>query len=284
MTDLKNKLATKASNGVAAQRNSLKGLLSEVSVKKRFEDILGKKAPGFISSMLTVTNNNKLLLEANPMTIISAGAIAAALDLPIDPNLGFAYIIPYNDYKNNKVNAQFQLGYKGYIQLAMRTGQYKTINACEVYEGELMSVNRFTGEIEFGEKESDKVVGYVAYFRLLNGFEKYLYMTVEELEKHGRRFSKSYDKGLWKTDFHSMAIKTVLKRLLSKFGILSIEMQTGLSADHAVVLEDADGNNTYDYVDGQTIDGDYSESDFGFDIDAEVDKSQAEQGLIVDAE
>lgn len=284
MTDLKNKLATKANNGVAAQRHSLKGLLSEVSVKKRFEDILGKKAPGFISSMLTVTNNNKLLLEANPMTIISAGAIAAALDLPIDPNLGFAYIIPYRDNKTKTVNAQFQLGYKGYIQLAMRTGQYKTINACEVYEGELMSVNRFTGEIEFGEKESDKVVGYVAYFRLLNGFEKYLYLTVEELEKHGRKFSKSYDKGLWKSDFHSMAIKTVLKRLLSKFGILSIEMQTGLSADHAVVLEDADGNNTYDYVDGQTIDGDYSTDDFGFDIDAEVDRSQAEQGAVIDVE
>lgn len=253
---------------------TIKGLLSDVNVKKRFEELLGKKAAGFMSSLISVTNGNSQLQKADPNTIVAAGAIAAALDLPVDPNLGFAYIVPYNTKKklpdgtDTWVNqAQFQIGYKGYIQLAMRTGQYKTINASEVYEGEIKSINRFTGEIEFGEQTSDNVVGYIAFFRLLNGFEKYLYMTKDEIEKHGKAFSKSFNKenGLWKKDFHAMAIKTVIKRLLSKYGILSIEMQTSLQADQAIVRENADGDTTYDYVDGtidiegQTIDAETGE-------------------------
>ena len=195
---------------------TIQSLVSQESVKARFEELLGKKAPGFISSLLAVVNNNKLLSRANPNTIVAAGAMAASLDLPINQNLGFAYIIPYKD------EAQFQMGYKGYIQLAMRTGQYQTINAAEVYEGEIAKQNRFTGEYEFGEKTSDKIVGYIAYFKLVNGFEKYLYMSIEEMQVHAKKFSKNYKGG---TDFHSMAIKTVLKRLISKYGILSIEMQ-----------------------------------------------------------
>lgn len=243
---------------------SLKALLNNVNVKKRFEELLGKKAPGFMSSLISVTNGNAQLQKAEPHTIIAAGAIAAALDLPVDPNLGFAYIVPYNTKKKlpdgteTWVNqAQFQLGYKGYIQLAMRTGQYKTINACEVYEGEIKSVNRITGEYEFGEKTSDEIVGYVAYFKLLNGFEKYLYMTKNEIEKHAKTFSQTYKKGFgrWKEDFHAMAIKTVIKRLLSKYGILSIEMQTSLQADQAIVNQDEDGNSTYEYPDTIDVDG-----------------------------
>lgn len=255
---LKNKLAERAGN-LLVPGKTLKSMLQEENVKKRFAELLGKKAPGFISSLLNVVNSNPQLQKADPHTIISAAAIAAALDLPIDPNLGFAYIIPYNVRKGDVyvIQAQFQLGYKGYIQLAMRTGAYKTINACEVYEGEIKSINRFTGEIEFGgEKASDKIVGYLAYFRLLNGFEKYLYMTVDEITKHAKRYSKSYDhkNSRWKEDFHSMAIKTVIKRLLSKYGILSIEMQTSLQADQAVIHQDEEGNVSYDYVDGATID------------------------------
>lgn len=244
------------------QTLTLKNMLANTNVKKRFEELLGKKAAGFISSLISVTNGNAQLQKADPKTIIAAGAVAAALDLPVDPNLGFAYIVPYNNNKkladgtwHKVVQAQFQLGYKGYIQLAMRTGQYKTINACEVYEGEIKSINRFTGDIEFGKKESDKIIGYIAYFKLLNGFEKYLYMTVDEIQKHGQIYSKSFehDNGRWKQDFNTMAIKTVLKRLLSKFGILSIEMQTSLQADQAVVNQDDEGNTSYDYVD-RTID------------------------------
>lgn len=236
---------------------TIQSLVSQDSVKARFEELLGKKAPGFISSLLAVVNNNKLLAKANPNTIVAAGAMAASLDLPINQNLGFAYIIPYKD------EAQFQMGYKGYIQLAMRTGQYQTINASEVYEGEIVKQNRFTGEYEFGEKTSDKIVGYIAYFKLVNGFEKYLYMSIEEMQAHAKKFSKNYKGGTEKwglTDFHSMAIKTVLKRLISKYGILSIEMQgqpmvDAITNDGRKMTMHDDGTLEADF-EGDTIDTD----------------------------
>lgn len=210
---------------------ALKSMLNNDSVKARFKEILGAKAPGFISSILSVANSNTLLQRAEPQSVMNAAVIAATLDLPINPNLGFAYIIPYGN------SAQFQLGYKGIIQLAMRSGQYKTINVNEVYEGEIKKVNRFTGEYEFGERTSDQIVGYMAYFKLTNGFEKYLYMTKEECEKHGKKYSQTYKRGtgLWSTEFDSMSRKTCLKMLLSKYGILSIDMQRAQLFDQAVV-------------------------------------------------
>ena len=236
---------------------TIQGLVAQADIKARFEELLGKKAPGFISSLLAVVNNNKLLAKANPKTVIAAGAMAASLDLPINQNLGFAYIIPYKD------EAQFQMGYKGYIQLAMRTGQYQTINAAEVYEGEIVKQNRFTGEYEFGEKNSDKIIGYIAYFKLVNGFEKYLYMSIEEMQAHAKKFSKNYKGGTDKwglTDFHSMAIKTVLKRLISKYGILSIEMQgqqmvDAITNDGGKMTMHDDGTLEADF-EGDTIDTD----------------------------
>ena len=163
---------------------------------------------------------------------------AATLKLPINPNLGFAYIIPYGK------EAQFQMGYKGYIQLAMRTGQYKTINAAVVYEGQIEDIDFVTGEIIRGKKKSDKVVGYVAYFELINGFSKMVYMTHEEMLRHAMTYSQAYkyDKkngkksSVWSTNFEAMGLKTVLKQLISKYGIMSIDMQgagleTALSAD-----------------------------------------------------
>lgn len=251
-----NGIALKKSNlKPASEEQTLKGLLGTDQVKNRFEELLGKKAPGFVSSLLAVVNNNKLLAKAEPKTVISAGAMAAALDLPINQNLGFAYIVPYGN------QAQFQMGYKGYIQLAMRTGQYKNINADVVYEGEIKNVNRFTGEFEFGDRTSDTVVGYMAYFKLTNGFEKYLYMTLEEMQAHAKRYSKNYKGGTDKwglTDFHTMAIKTVLKRLLSKYGILSIEMMNGpqlstaLQNDGGVIKDEGDHFDA-DF-EGETVD------------------------------
>jgi recombination protein RecT len=243
---------------------TVKGLLCKVDYKKRFEDILGKKAPGFISSIINISSS-PTLKECEPNSIVSSAVVAATLDLPIDQNLGFAYIVPYNDKKKGKV-AQFQMGYKGFIQLAMRSGQYKTISSSEVYEGEIKKYNRITGEIEFNEEffpdENSKVVGYIAYFKLLNGFEKYQYMTIKELQAHGKKYSQSYksnnqwarDNSLWNTDFQSMATKTVLKLLLSKYGILSIEMQKALETDQAVIKNDvADGaevnSSNVEYVD-----------------------------------
>jgi recombination protein RecT len=233
-------------------QKSINSLLNEDSVKKRFTEILGKKANGFISSVINATKNNTMLQTADPNSILSASVVAASLDLPIDSNLGFAALVPYKD-KTGKVLAQFQMMYKGFVQLAQRSGQYKSINVCEIYDGEIESFNRITGEINFNpaSKKSEKIVGYAAYFKLVNGFEKTLYMSESDLNKHGKRFSQSFKKGygLWVDDFDSMAMKTVLKRLLSKYGILSIDMQNAVKFDQAIIKEDGEA----EYVDHEDV-------------------------------
>lgn len=236
------------SNQIQTQNNTkvagIKQLLDRDVYKKRINEIMGKKSAPFMASIVNVSNLPSLK-DSDPNSIISSAIVAATLDLPIDQNLGFAYIVPYNTKEGKK--AQFQMGYRGYIQLAMRTGQYKTINAIEIYKGEIKRANRLTGEIEFNDDEDlidrDTVVGYMAYFKLLNGFEKTLYMTKEEMERHAKKYSQSYssqkkwvvDSSLWSTDFDGMAIKTVIKRLLSKYGILSVEIQNAISNDQAVM-------------------------------------------------
>lgn len=243
--DLKNKLAKKTEgSGIVNTRQTVNSLLSDDKIKNRFEKLLGNKAQGFMSSIINVVNGNTDLVECDPNTVLGSAAVAASLDLPIDPNLGFSYIIPYNVKVNGRYikKAQFQMGYKGFVQLAMRTGAYKTISATEIYEGEITHFNRVTSDIEFGEAKSQKVVGYIAYFRLLNGFEKYLYMSKEEVEKHAKTYSKTYESeyGIWKKNFDSMATKTVLKMLLSKYGMLSIEMNNAMVNDQAVIKIDGE--------------------------------------------
>lgn len=213
--------------------NPVLDLLKQSSIRSRFQEILKDKAAGFTANLAVMVNNSETLQKCDPSTIISAAVISASLDLPLDPNLGFAAIVPYNN------KAQYQIMYKGLIQLAMRSGQYKTINVTEVYEGEIASENRITGEykFDFQARTGDKIIGYAAYFRLLNGFEKMIYWPRHQVEKHAGRFSQTYKKGygLWKDDFHSMAKKTVLKMLLSKWGILSIEMQHAVRFDQKTV-------------------------------------------------
>lgn len=224
--------------------------LEKDGIKNRFNEMLGKKAAGFMSSIITVQNSNPQLKECEPMSIIGAAAVAATLDLPIDKNLGFAHIVPYG-----KV-AQFQMGYKGFIQLAMRTGQYQTINACPIYDGEFISENRLTGEIvfDFNAKKSDTIIGFAAYFKMINGFEKTIYWTKEKITNHAKKYSKSFNNSSsrWQQDFSVMALKTVIKSLISKWGILSIDMQTAIITDQAVLksteIEDIE------YIDGTTTD------------------------------
>lgn len=247
-------------NNIVAQKEAktLKGMLESPEYKKKFEKMLGKKAAGFMSSIIAVTNNNNYLIKADPATVIGAAAQAAMLDLPINQSLGFAYIVPY------KGAAQFQLGYKGYIQLAQRSGQYVDIGAKTVYEGELEYENRLLDKFRFGERTGDKVIGYLAYFRLTNGFEKMLFMTLEEMQVHAKKYSQNYKGGTDKwglTDFNVMAEKTVLKRLLSKFGPLSIEsvqMSQALSNDGGVISMNKDGDFDVDFS-GETIDAEYDE-------------------------
>lgn len=244
MTDL-------AKNNLA----QLKGLLSADSTKKRFYEILGNKSAGFISSIVNVVNGNPALQEANPNTVLMSAAIAATLDLPINPNLGFAAIVPYKE--RGQAVAQFQMMWRGFVQLAQRSGQYRTLNTTEVYEGEVKSQNRFTGDIVFDPdgRKSDKVIGYVAYMSLLNGFEKYYYMSREECEKHAKRYSKTYQKGYgkWKDDFDAMAKKTVLKLLISKYGIMSVDMQKAVEFDQSTVQGDINHieEATAEYMDNE---------------------------------
>ena len=232
---------------------TLQQLLNSTGIKKRFEELLDNSAPSFISSILTIVRGNSKLQDCSPNSILAAAGIAAALKLPINPSLGFAHIIPY------KGQAQFQLGFKGFIQLAMRSGQYRTLNAGAVCAGQIAEIDFVTGEIIRGEKTSDEVVGYVAYLELINGFSKSLYMTVEELKAHAEKFSMSYAYDLrsgkrssvWSTNFAAMAKKTVLKKLLSTYGIISIDQQsaalaTALQSDQAAITEEG-----FRYIDNE---------------------------------
>ncbi|MEC1621122.1 recombinase RecT [Bacillus mojavensis] len=234
---LKSNIQKKQNSAPAQQQGTtMKGLLSSPAVMNRFEEVLGKRASQFTASILSLYNGEKMLQKAEPMSVISSAMVAATLDLPVDKNLGYAWIVPYGG------RAQFQLGYKGYIQLALRTGQYKFINCIPVHEGELQKWNPLTEEIEidFEKRESDVVIGYAAYFELLNGFRKTVYWTKAQVEKHKKKFSKS-DFG-WKNDWDAMALKTVLKAILSKWGILSVEMQKA-------VIEDDEARERIDITD-----------------------------------
>ncbi|MCY8704995.1 recombinase RecT [Bacillus inaquosorum] len=234
---LKSNIQKKQNSAPAQQQGTtMKGLLSSPAVMKRFEEVLGKRASQFTASILSLYNGEQMLQKAEPMSVISSAMVAATLDLPVDKNLGYAWIVPYGG------RAQFQLGYKGYIQLALRTGQYKFINCIPVHEGELQKWNPLTEEIEidFEKRESDAVIGYAAYFELLNGFRKTVYWTKAQVEKHKKKFSKS-DFG-WKNDWDAMALKTVLKAILSKWGILSVEMQKA-------VIEDDEARERIDITD-----------------------------------
>lgn len=271
-------------NNIVAQKEAktVKGMLETPAFKKKFEEMLGKKAAGFISSIIAVTNSSNYLMKADPATVIGAAAQAAMLDLPINQSLGFAYIVPY------KGAAQFQLGYKGYIQLAQRSGQYADIGTKTVFEGELEYENRLLDKFRFGERTSDKVIGYLAYFRLTNGFEKMLYMTIDEAQAHAKKYSQNYKGGTDKwglADFNVMAEKTVLKRLLSKYGPLSIEsiqMSQALANDGGVISMNNDGDFDVNFS-GETIDAE-TETEELTDKPAENHDTYIVGGEVIDAE
>lgn len=239
----------------------VKQFLAQDSVKGRFNEVLGQKASQYMASIVNVVNGSEQLQKCEAKTILSAAFVAASYDLPIDSNLGFSAIVPYYDRGDKVYNAQFQMMYKGFVQLAIRSGSYENMNVSEVYEDEINSYNPITGELElvtdFNEcqfrknRNREKIVGYYAWFKLLTGFRKELYMTTEECKNHAKQYSASYRKDLkkgwtsskWTTDFDAMAKKTVLKLLLSRWGILSIEMQKAIQDDQKVY--DSNENATY---------------------------------------
>jgi recombination protein RecT len=233
----------KGTAGSAPVARTLSGLMNDETVKKKFREMLGNKAPGFISSILQVANGNDKLKAADPMSIFNAAATAAALDLPINPNLGFAWLVPYSG------KAQFQLGYKGFVQLAMRSAQYKRLNVVEIYASQFKSWNPLTEDldVDFTQEPAGDVVGYCAFFRLINGMEKTTYWSKARVTEHAKKYSKSFDKadGQWRNNFDDMAKKTMIKLLLSKWGVLSIEMQIAIKVDQAVINDEAAEDVTY---------------------------------------
>lgn len=243
VNSIKNQIVKQGTNPGATQvaPKTVQGLLNTPSVQERFKQVLGARTQTFVASLLSLSNTMLQGVEAT--SIISAGMIASTLDLPINPNLGFAYIVPFNEKQQNGTylkKAQFQIGYKGLIQLAIRTGQYQRINVIEIYEGQLKDYNPLyeTLDLDFKAKTSDNVIGYVAWFKLINGFEKTCYWSVEDVRQHAQKYSKTFKFGVWQKNFDSMAKKTVLKNTLSKWGILSIELQRALMTDQAVISND----------------------------------------------
>lgn len=231
---------------------ALSNFLNSDSIKNKFAEVLGDKDKGvaFVTSILSVVNSNGQLANADQNSLYTAALMAATLDLPINPSIGHSFLVPFNTKQADgsyKVMVQFQISAKGLKQLAMRSGQFLKINDSDVREGEIESIDRMTGEIKFNWIQNDKerlskpVVGYVSYFKLVNGFESTFYMTKEEVEIHAKTFSQTYKKfgtGLWKDMFDKMASKTVIKLHLSKDAPLSTSVQKALVSDQAVIKND----------------------------------------------
>lgn len=242
-----------AASGMAG----IKSILESPAIKQRINEILGKRSAQFSASIVTLVGNDTYLQKCEPKTVIQSAMTAAILDLPIDKNLGYAWVVPY------KNQASFQIGWKGLVQLALRTSQYRSINAIPLYEGQLKSWDRLSEkiEIDFEAKKSDVVTHYVGFFELINGFKKTVCWSKEEIIAHAKKYSKSYSysSSAWQDPekFDAMALKTVIRNLLSKWGIMSIEMQKAYTADEETKWEtgnDATDENYLD-VDYEVVDG-----------------------------
>lgn len=214
----------------------LNGVLNNATMQQKFKNVLAENAGPFMASIIDLYGNDAYLQRCDPDAVVMKALEAATLKLPISKNLGFAYIIPYGNVP------QFQIGYKGFIQLAQRTGQYKYINADVVYEGQTVHYDIISGMLQIeGEPKSDKAIGYFAYFKLLNGFEKAVYWTKARVEAHAKRYSQAYRSGKsdtpWINNFDAMALKTVLKNLITKYGVISIEFASVIEKDQDDVIE-----------------------------------------------
>lgn len=237
-----NKPEVKQQQGINTVMNAI---LDKEGMRKRFDELLGARTPQFLSSIVSLINADKNLQSAfieAPMTVIQSALKAATFDLPIEPSLGYAYIVPFkNSYKDDAGNwqkrteANFIIGYKGLVQLCLRTGAYSRVpDAVDVRQGELVHYDRLTGDCEFKweedeeKRESLPIIGYAGYFRLKNGAEKTIYMTVKQIEAHERKNRKGKDMGKgWRDDFDAMARKTIIRKLVGKYGLMSIDYQNG---------------------------------------------------------
>jgi recombination protein RecT len=272
---------------------TIKEYMSAPAVRTKMQEML--QSPElirqFTTSVISIAGSDELLASAEPRSLFNACLTAASLNLPINKNLSFAHIIGYRNNKKGITEAQFQLGARGFKELAQRTGQYIVINQGDVREGEITGRNRLTGQIEFKWVEDDiirmnlPIIGYFSYFKLRNGFESTLYMSVDELNAHGKRYSQSFKKGYgpWTDNHEAMCLKTVSKLNISKNGPLSVELQKAIVSDQAVI-EDEDKLN---YVDGELSDVNASEDQKAAiiaanktdEVDEDISDESIEQGL-----
>lgn len=245
------------------QRFGITAYLTQDAVKNQINSVVGgKNGTRFISSIVSAVNNNPALQECTNQSILSGALLGESLNLSPSPQLGQYYLVPFNDKEKGKV-AQFQLGYKGYIQLALRSGQYKKLNVMAIKEGELVRYDPLNEEMEVNliededQREQTETVGYYAMFEYTNGFRKTMYWSRKHMEAHAMKYSQGYrrdrEKGtawtFWSKDFDGMAYKTMLRQLISKWGIMSIEMQQAIDSDMAVINEDG----TKAYVETEEI-------------------------------
>ncbi len=242
------------------QRFGITAYLTQEAVKNQINEVIGgKDDQRFISAIVSAVNNNPQLQECTNQSILSGALLGESLKLSPSPQLGQYYLVPYDDKKAGVKQAQFQMGYKGYIQLAIRSGQYKKLNVLAIKEGELVRFDPLNEEIEVNLIEDEEVrenaptIGYYAMFEYVNGFRKAIYWSKKKMEAHALKFSAGYraKKGFtfWEKDFDAMAYKTMLRQLISKWGIMSIEMASAIDADMAVINED----KTKTYVDNEEV-------------------------------
>ena len=247
------------------RRLGITAYLTNDAVKNQINNVIGgKNGTRFISSVVSAVNANPALQECTNQSILAGALLGESLNLSPSPQLGHYYLVPFNDREKGKV-AQFQLGYKGYIQLAIRSGQYKKLNVLAIKEGELIRFDPLNEEIEVKLIEDEEVreqattIGYYAFFEYTNGFRKAMYWSKKKMEAHALKYSKGYQakKGytFWEKDFDGMAFKTMLRQLISKWGIMSIDLMTAMDSDMAIINED--GTKTYveneDVIDAEIV-------------------------------
>ena len=287
---MENRIANRATVSAAAPSSGAKlslvaamnSLLDSEGYRKRFDELLGSRSPQVVSSIISMVNASPQLRDAfanAPVTVIQSALKAATFDLPIDQSLGYAYIVPFRNA--GKMEAQFILGYKGMVQLALRTGAYKTINVLDIREGELRSFNRLTEEIDIefvedeAQRESLPIIGWAGYYKLINGTEKTIYMSRAQIESHEARNRKGANKTKgWRENFDDMAAKTVLRRLIGKWGLMSIDyhMQgspAALAAADAISRGMLDDDDAQDAPDVQLPFVDDSQVDYSVEDDAD---------------
>lgn len=246
-----------ANNQLAeVKQQNIASFLATDSVKENVSKIVGEKdTQRFISSLVSAVQTNPSLAECTNKSLLNAALLGQSLNLPQSPQLANFYFVPFKNAKAGVTEATFQLGWRGYIALAMRSGQYKKIHVTDIREGELKSYNPIEDEYEFSPITDMKkrleapVIGYYAYFVLINGFKKTLYWSIEQMDEHAKKYSQSYRKGwdssLWKSDFDKMAYKTMLRQLISKYGPMSVDMERAYVGDQSVIGD----NGNPDYID-----------------------------------